>query len=69
MWKTDSGELVLTGEPYNLNQKDLLAFVEAIADLGLEVTTSKDSMWSPPGGAITLIQVKHSPAPPPPNAP
>jgi hypothetical protein len=58
IWLDEEGHHILTGEPYDLAAADLSEFAAAMTALGLSVTLSGRSMWSP--GNCLLVTVRRA---------
>lgn len=58
LWRDKGGQYVLTAEPYDFDaaSAEYLAFVEAMAAIGLSVTTSVDSAWCPDHTTLLVIR-------------
>lgn len=55
MWLDENGQHVLTGEPYDTWGEELVAFIGAMAELGLKVNLTGRALWFP--GHTLLIRV------------
>lgn len=55
IWLDAAGRHVLTGEPYDVDTDELLAFIADMTRLGLSVHLSVRSLWNP--GHCLLVRV------------